>query len=196
VKKNLIILLIATAVIVIAVHVGIRVFSVAMVEPGLSEETLAELQEWYYHNEHVFYAEMPVLGGTGRDRIVCMETSRRYDVILHRYELGRYSFEQKVNYLLTQVFPYSIHMIANRGLMRANLAFNSTYDILVVPSDYTSIVFIARAEEESYSVFPVRAFNTRIVDMRANEEEKVYFFLSSHTEMDTWADLKERMGQE
>lgn len=189
-KKNITIIAIAVAIIVVAVHVGVQVSS-----PQPQEVGLVESQEWYYHTEHMFYAEMPTLGGVGRDRIVCLETSRRFDVILHRYEIERYSFEQKINYLLTEVFPYTIHMIGNRGLMRASLAFNSAYDILVVPSENTSIVFIARAYEYGYGVFPVRAFNTRVVDMRANEKEEVYFFLSTHTEMDTWSSLKERLGQ-
>jgi len=182
----------AIATILIAIHVGVRIFRIPSVEMPLFEESLLELEEWYHHNEHVFYAEFPSLGGVGRERIVSVDISRRYDVILHRYEIGRYSFDQKINYLMTQVFPYSIHMIANRSLMRANVSFDSVHDILVVPSEEMSVIFIAQAEEYGYEIYPVRILDSRVIGIQATEEEEVHFFFTSHTKTETWESLNAR----
>jgi len=192
VKKNFIIISIAIGIISTAIHIGIQVFSMPTIKPSLSSETFSELEEWIYHSEHVYYAERPSLGGVGRERLVCIYTSRRYDIILHRYEIGRYSFDQKVNYLVTQIFPYSIHMIANRGLMRADVSFDSVYDILVVPSEEISVVFLARAEEDGYEIYPIRIFNSRVIDVQTTKEGVINFLFSSHTESETWESLNAR----
>ena len=188
-KKTVIIFSIAIAILVITVHVGIQLFSLPTQEKPPEEKPA---NEWIYHSEHVFYAERPSLGGVGRERLVCIYISRRYDIILHRYEIGRYTFDQKINYLVQQVFPYTIHMIGNRGLMKANVSFNSIYDILVIPSEEMSIVLLARAEEDGYSIYPIRIFNLRVFSVEVSEEGDIYFLFSSHTESESWESLNAR----
>jgi len=191
-RKNTLIIAVAVAIIITSVYIGTQVSFSPEIEPSLPYEAIQVLSEWYGHNEHIFYAEMPTLGGIGRDRMVCIYISRRYDVILHRYEIGRYSFDQKINYLVLEVFPYTIHMIANRGLMRANTSFNSNYDILVVPSEDISVVFLAHANEDGYSVYPLRVTSSRILGLQATEEGYVDFFFTSHTESESWESLLAR----
>ena len=188
-RKTVIIFSIAFAILAISIHVGMQIFSL----PPTREQPLDEpTSEWTYHSEHIFYAERPSLGGIGRERLVCIYISRRYDIILHRYEIRRYSFDQKINYLVQQVFPYSIHMIGNRGLMKANVSFNSVYDILVIPSEEMSLIFLARAEEYSYTIYPIRIFNLHIFSVEVSEEGDIDFLFSSHTETETWESLNAR----
>jgi len=188
-KKNIIILSTAVLLVVLAIHVGLQIFSLPEVELSLSNQTLQDFEDWYGHEEHTYISEMPSLGGTGRERLICINTSKRYDIILHRYEIGRYSFDQMVNYLLTEIFPKTIHPIGNRGLMSANVSFDSIYDILVVPSENMSIVFLARAMEDGYDIYPLRVVNDRIIGLQATEDGYIDFFFTTHTESGLWENL-------
>ena len=191
-KKNIIIMSIAFVIVIISIQVGLRVLSLSEVNPSLSSQTLDDL-EVYYETEPSYEYELPTLGGVGRERLVSLDLSRRYDIIVYRYEIGRYTFEEMVTYLLTEIFPYTVHLIGNRSLTSTTLEMNSLYVVLAIPSDDKSLVFIAKAEEDGYSLFHIHTFSERVHDIWADFDENVHFFVGNQILTFSWKDLQDRV---
>ena len=195
--KDITIIFIAICILIVTVYVGMQIMFITTDNPDTFEVFLIETgsyEDYWFHDGGADPLDFPVLGGEGRGRLFCLETSRRYDIILNRYEIGRYTFNQKINYLLTDVFRYTIHPIANRGLNKVLVEMNSLYEILAISTELRSIVFIARAEESHYNVLPVMTFNSYLKAMYVTFDEVVSFYFDFYEITYRWEDLLERAG--